>query len=82
MFCVLWCFTPLGIEYTKAKKKQVKSKKWKREKTEYKSGDQVIRLSGSGYQASKWRCRPGLASRWHLANGRKQGQDALATLGP
>jgi hypothetical protein len=27
-----------------------------------------------------WRGRPGLASRWHLASGREQGQDALATL--
>jgi hypothetical protein len=26
-----------------------------------------------------WRGRPGLASRWHLAGGREQGQDALAT---
>jgi hypothetical protein len=26
-----------------------------------------------------WRGRPGLASRWHLAGGKKQGQDALAT---
>jgi hypothetical protein len=26
-----------------------------------------------------WRGRPGLASRWHLASGKKQGQDALAT---
>jgi hypothetical protein len=26
-----------------------------------------------------WRGRPGLAYRWHLANGNKQGQDALAT---
>ena len=26
-----------------------------------------------------WRGRPGLASRWHPANGKKQGQDALAT---
>ncbi len=28
---------------------------------------------------SSWRGRPGLASRWHLASGREQGQDALAT---
>jgi hypothetical protein len=26
-----------------------------------------------------WRGRLGLASRWHLAGGKKQGQDALAT---
>jgi len=26
-----------------------------------------------------WRGRDGLASRWHLASGKKQGQDALAT---
>ena len=26
-----------------------------------------------------WRGRPGLASRWHLASGKEQGQDALAT---
>jgi len=40
-------------------------------------------LIGAGMQglisAGLWRGRPGLASRWHLANGTKQGQDALAT---
>jgi len=30
-------------------------------------------------RASLWRGRPGLASRWHLAGGKEQGQDALAT---
>jgi len=30
-------------------------------------------------QGKLWRGRPGLASRWHLASGKKQGQDALAT---
>jgi hypothetical protein len=30
-------------------------------------------------QSKLWRGRPGLASRWHPASGKKQGQDALAT---
>ena len=41
-------------------------------------------LAGAGYFGfgaglKRWRGRPGLGSHWHLASGRGQGQDALAT---